>query len=95
MLNNFIYLFLFQIHSYASEGGWNEFFDPPIFNSDGSMFVILHPVEVPLTDSMEAGKYKHVVLFDQINKSWSYKPLTFGHFEITRIISFEENRGIV
>ncbi|KAK2722622.1 venom dipeptidyl peptidase 4-like isoform X2 [Artemia franciscana] len=83
------------IHSYASEGGWNEFFDPPIFNSDGSMFVILHPVEVPLTDSMEAGKYKHVVLFDQINKSWSYKPLTFGHFEITRIISFEENRGIV
>nr|CAD7395001.1 unnamed protein product [Timema cristinae] len=72
----------------SGERGWVEVYQPPLFSSDGSSYL----VRLPVLDGNN-GFYKHVVHVNVATKQVT--PLTHGKFEVTEILKWDEERNLV
>ena len=71
------------------DSAWSTLYSPPMYNSKGDAFLLL----APLRDG-DFGNYAHIALI-QTNRTHIVDPLTFGHFEVEKILAWDEMEGLV
>ena len=82
--------FLFKTYrETVDETGWSTLYSAPMYNSNGSSF-LLH---APLRDG-DFGSFRHVALVETA-RTHLVHPITFGRFEVEEIIAWDEDEGIV
>ncbi|XP_067000020.2 inactive dipeptidyl peptidase 10 [Anabrus simplex] len=72
----------------ATERGWVDIYQPPLFSADGQSFM----ARLPVRDA-ENGYFKHVCHVDV--ETHRVTPLTTGAFEVTNIILWDEENHYV
>lgn len=87
LLLNFYYL-NYQEYEVIEPKGWVDQYTPPKFSANGRKFLIILPVE----QSVDAGNFKHLVLYDRDTKN--LRALSSGRWEVTEILGWDETRGI-
>ncbi|XP_046586430.1 venom dipeptidyl peptidase 4 isoform X1 [Neodiprion lecontei] len=77
--------------SHAETAGWVEQFEPPIFSSDGTAFLLILP-----QDQGDSGAWRHLTM---ITNATSGSPvstaLTSGTHVVTEILSWDEDSSLV
>eukprot|EP00094_Tigriopus_californicus_P011472 TCALIF_11077-PA protein Name:"Similar to DPP10 Inactive dipeptidyl peptidase 10 (Homo sapiens)" AED:0.12 eAED:0.12 QI:0/0.84/0.64/0.92/0.76/0.85/14/214/869 len=68
---------------------WSTLHDPPIFSSNGGSFVL----KAPIRDG-DSGHFQQVVLIQLKPKRLTH-PLTIGHNEVKKILSWDEEREVI
>ncbi|XP_063230556.1 inactive dipeptidyl peptidase 10-like [Bacillus rossius redtenbacheri] len=72
----------------AGEGGWVDVQQPPLFSSDGLAFLAL----LPVLDG-DNGRFQHVCHVTVASKQVT--ALTHGAFQVTQLLRWDEDRGLV
>lgn len=76
----------FQALSYSEEKGWVEQFEAPMFNENGTSFLLILPQK-----QKNGSNWRHIAL---VTNATSDKPtttaLTSGYFIVTEIVSWDQ-----
>ena len=78
-----------NIHDIRTKGGWLELFSEPIFNKEGSHFVVITSQE----QGGEAGAYRHMTMFS-VDKNETV-PLTKGKFVVQEILKWDAETNLI
>jgi len=70
-------------------GSWSTLYSAPIYSKAGDAFLLL----APLRDG-DYGNYPHIALIET-NRTHIVHPLTFGHFEVEKILAWDETNSLV
>ena len=81
--------FFFQTYREEVPGSWSTLYSAPIYSKAGDAFLLL----APLRDG-DYGNYPHIALIET-NRTHIVHPLTFGHFEVEKILAWDETNSLV
>ena len=83
-------LCLFQTYrEEVPEGAWTTLYSPPVYSKSGDAFLLLAPIR-----DGDYGNYAHIALIET-NRTHVVHPLTFGHFEVEKILAWDEDNNLV
>ena len=88
-LLTFLLFFFFQTYREEVPGSWSTLYSAPIYSKAGDAFLLL----APLRDG-DYGNYPHIALIET-NRTHIVHPLTFGHFEVEKILAWDETNSLV
>lgn len=77
-----------EIQEIRSNGGWLELFSAPVFNKDGSQFVIIKS-----QDQADAGGFNHVTMMS--TETTSSMALTSGKYVVQEILMWEPESNLI
>ena len=80
---------LFQTYREEVPGSWSTLYSAPMYSKAGDAFLLL----APLRDG-DYGNYAHIALIET-NRTHIVHPLTFGHFEVEKILAWDETNSLV
>ena len=84
-----VFLSLFQTYREEVPGSWSTLYSAPMYSKAGDAFLLL----APLRDG-DYGNYAHIALIET-NRTHIVHPLTFGHFEVEKILAWDETNSLV
>ena len=85
----FVFLYLQTYREEVDGSAWSTLYSPPVYSKAGDAFLLL----APLRDG-DFGNYAHIALIET-NRTHIVHPLTFGHFEVEKILAWDEDNDLV
>lgn len=85
----YVFLYLQTYREEVDGSAWSTLYSPPVYSKAGDAFLLL----APLRDG-DFGNYAHIALIET-NRTHIVHPLTFGHFEVEKILAWDEENDLV
>ncbi|XP_065087728.1 venom dipeptidyl peptidase 4 isoform X2 [Ochlerotatus camptorhynchus] len=77
-----------EVHEIRADGGWLELFSAPVFNKDGSQFVIISS-----QNQTDAGGYHHITMIS--TQTRSTMAFTSGKYVVQEILMWEPETNLI